>query len=100
MHLEDPYAVVYRQIHAVTSRLGDRVEILERSSCYGGSAWARHHYSRGPLVLSSRSVGDWFRYTVRPVAADLDLVSSKRSAGIESVLVKGDFVEITYAGLG
>jgi methanogenesis imperfect marker protein 11 len=92
--------VVYRQIHAVTSRLGDRVEILERSSCYGGSAWARHHYSRGPLVLSSRSVGDWFRYTVRPGAADLDLVSSKRSAGIESVLVKGDFVEITYAGLG
>lgn len=98
--LDDPYAVVYRQIHAVASPDGDLVEILERSSCYGGGAWSLHHYSKGPLVVKSRSVGEWFRYLVRAGKADLGLASSRRSAGIESVLVGDDEVEITYAGLG
>jgi methanogenesis imperfect marker protein 11 len=100
LELEDPYVVVYRQIHAVADESGEEVELLERSSCYGGSAWARYHYSRGPLIISSRSQGEWFRYLVRPGKIDLDLVSSRRSAGIESVRVLGDEVEITYAGLG
>ena len=100
LELEDPYVVAYRQIHAVVDDEDSRVELMERSSCYGGSAWARYHYSRGPLVLSSRNLGDWFRYMITPGKVDLDLVSSRRSAGIESVLVKGKEVEITYAGLG
>jgi len=99
-HLKDPYVVAYRQIHAMASSEADLVEILERSSCYGGSAWARYHYTQGPLVLSCRSLGDWFRYLVRAGQADLELTSSKRSAGIESVMVKGDEIEISYAGLG
>ncbi len=98
--LDDPYVVVYRQIHAIASECGDLVEIIEHSSCYGGSAWARYHYSKGPLIISSRALGDWFRYIVRPGTIDLDLISSKRSAGIESVVIEGDEVEITYAGLG
>jgi methanogenesis imperfect marker protein 11 len=98
--LEDPYVVVYKQIHALAEPRGDLVEILERSSCYGGSAWARYHFSKGPLIKSSYAIGEWFRYTVRPGTADLDLTSSKRSAGIESVLIRGDEIEITYAGLG
>jgi methanogenesis imperfect marker protein 11 len=92
--------VVYKQIHAVVDDEDSRVELMERSSCYGGSAWARYHYSRGPLVLSSRNLGEWFRYMISPGKVDLDLVSSRRSAGIESVLVKGKEVEVTYAGLG
>jgi methanogenesis imperfect marker protein 11 len=100
LELEDPYVVVYKQIHAVVDDQGRRVELMERSSCYGGSAWARYHYSRGPLVKSYRNIGEWFRYTIEPGAADLDLVSSKRSAGIESVAVKGKEVEVTYVGLG
>jgi methanogenesis imperfect marker protein 11 len=98
--LEDPSAVVYRQIHAVASPDDEEVEILERSSCFGGGAWSLHHYSKGPLVIESRSVGEWFRYHVRAGRADLALASSRRSAGFESVLVGGDEVEITYAGLG
>jgi methanogenesis imperfect marker protein 11 len=98
--LENPYVVIYRQIHAIAECGGDLVEILERSSCYGGSAWARYHFSKGPLIKSSRSIGEWFRYIVIPGRADLDLISSKRSAGIESVQVKGDEIEISYAGLG
>lgn len=101
--LLDPYVVAYKQIHAIANEQGDLVEILERSRCYGGSAWAKYHYSRGPLVVSSRNVGEWFRHIVRTGGSgpsDLMLVSSKRSAGIESVEVKGDQIEITYAGLG
>jgi methanogenesis imperfect marker protein 11 len=100
VHLEDPYVVVYKQIHAVCSEDNRQAEIMERSSCYGGSAWARFHYSKGPLILASRNLGDWFRYTVKPGTIDLDLKSSRRSAGIESVLIEGGEVEITYAGLG
>ncbi len=100
LELDDPYVVVYRQIHALVDKEARLVELLERSSCYGGSAWARYHYSRGPLIQSSRNLGDWFRYLLKPGCATLDLVSSRRSAGIESVLVKDEEVEITYAGLG
>jgi len=98
--LEDPYLVIYRQIHAIADSSGKKVELLERSNCYGGSAWARYHFSKGPLLIESRSVGDWFRYMVHAGKVDLDLISSKRSAGIESVLIKGDEIEITYVGLG
>lgn len=100
LELDDPYVVVYRQIHAVVDAEGKAVELLEHSNCYGGSAWARYHYSRGPLVVAARNSGDWFRYMIKPGVANLDLISSKRSAGIESVLVKEDEVEVTYAGLG
>jgi methanogenesis imperfect marker protein 11 len=100
LELEDPYAVIYRQIHAVANEDRDQVEILERSNCYGGSAWARYHYSKGPLIISSRAVGDWFRYQVHSSRINLDLISSKVSAGIESVLIKDDEIEITYTGLG
>jgi len=100
LELEDPYVVVYKQIHAVVDDDAKRVELLERSSCYGGSAWARYHYSRGPLVISSCNQGEWFRYMLNPGDVDLDLVSSKRSSGIESVKVSGSEVEVTYAGLG
>lgn len=100
LELDDPYVVVYKQIHVVVDDGGSRVELMERSNCYGGSAWARYHYSRGPLVKSSRNLGEWFRYLIVPGKVDLDLVSSKRSAGIESVIVKGSEVEVTYAGLG
>jgi methanogenesis imperfect marker protein 11 len=37
---------------------------------------------------------------ISPGSVDLDLISSKRSAGIESVQVQGQEVEVTYAGLG
>lgn len=100
LELEDPYVVVYKQIHAVVDQEEKQVELMERSSCYGGSAWARYHYSKGPLVQSSRNLGEWFRYMISPGSSDLDLVSSKRSAGIESVRVSGGEVEVTYAGLG
>jgi methanogenesis imperfect marker protein 11 len=99
-YLEAPYTVAYKQIHAIANEDGKSVEILERSNCYGGSAWAMYHYSKGDLILSARSVGDWFRYMTRPGKIELNLISSKISAGIESIIVKEQDIEITYYGLG
>jgi len=92
--------VVYKQIHAVVDDDAKRVDLSKSSTLLGGSAWARYHYSHGPLVISSCNQGEWFRYMLNPGNVDLDLVSSKRSAGIESVKVSGSEVEVTYAGLG
>jgi len=100
MELSDPYNITYKGIYAVADRKNENVEIMEQSSCYGGSAWALYHYSKSPLVIKSRAVGDMMRYLVRTGSIPLDLKSSVAAAGIESVIVNGDEIEITYSGLG
>lgn len=100
MHLSDPYNIPYKGIYAVADRKNELVEIMEHSNCYGGSAWALYHYSKSPLVIKSRSIGDMMRYLVRVGKSSLALQSSTAAAGIESVLVKDNEIEITYSGLG
>ena len=100
MELSDPYNITYKGIYAVADRKNENVEIMEQSSCYGGSAWALYHYSKSPLMIKSRAVGDMMRYLVRTGHIPLDLKSSVAAAGIESVIVNGDEIEITYSGLG
>lgn len=100
MELSDPYNITYKGIYAVADRKNEHVEIIEQSNCYGGSAWALYHYSKSPLVIKSRAVGDMMRYLVRTGSIPLDLKSSVAAAGIESVIVNGDEIEITYSGLG
>ncbi len=100
MELSDPYNITYKGIYAVADRKNEHVEIIEQSSCYGGSAWALYHYFKSPLVIKSRAVGDTMRYLVRTGSIPLDLKSSVAAAGIESVIVNGDEIEITYSGLG
>lgn len=100
MHLQDPYTIPYKGIYAVADQKNELVELMEHSNCYGGSAWALYHYSRSPLVLKSRPVGDMMRYLVRVGRSNLALASSTAAAGIESVIVNGDEIEITYSGLG
>lgn len=100
MHLQDPYNIHYKGIYAVADSKNELVEIIEHSSCYGGSAWALYHYSKSPIVIKSRSVGDMMRYLVRVGKSPLSLQSSVAAAGIESVLVNDDEIEITYSGLG
>lgn len=100
MHLSDPYNITYKGIYAVADKKNELVEIMEHSSCYGGSAWALYHYSKSPLVIKSRAVGDMMRYLVRAGNSPLNLRSSTAAAGIESVLVNDKEIEITYSGLG
>ncbi len=100
MRLSDPYTIPYKGIYAVADAKNELVEIMEHSSCYGGSAWALYHYSKSPLVIKSRSVGDMMRYLVRTGNSALQLQSSVAAAGIESVIINGKEIEITYSGLG
>ncbi len=100
MELSDPYNITYKGIYAVADSKNEHVEIMEHSNCYGGSAWALYHYSKSPLVIRSRAVGDMMRYFVRTGHVPLDLKSSVAAAGIESVIVNNDEIEITYSGLG
>ncbi len=100
MHLPDPYTIPYKGIYAVADRKNELVEIMEHSNCFGGSAWALYHYSKSPLVIKGRAVGDMMRYLVRTGNSNLSLQSSVAAAGIESVLVNDNEIEITYSGLG
>ncbi|VVB93558.1 Uncharacterised protein [uncultured archaeon] len=100
MHLPDPYNIIYKGIYAVADKKNELVELMEHSNCFGGSAWALYHYSKSPLVIKSRAVGDMMRYLVRTGNSNLALQSSVAAAGIESVIVNGNEIEITYSGLG
>lgn len=98
--LDNPYTVPYKEICVICNDDNTRAEIIEHSNCYGGSAWARYHYSKSPLVISTKVIGNFIRYFVNTGVCELKLVASQSAAGIESVVVNGDEVEITYAGLG
>lgn len=100
MFIPDPYTVPYKGIYAVCDKENKLAEIIEHSNCYGGSAWARFHFSKSPLVISSHASGNIIRYLVKTGKSDLKLSSSVSAAGIESVIVREETVEITYAGLG
>lgn len=100
MLLQDPYNIPYKGIYAIADQKNEFVELMEHSNCYGGSAWALYHYSKSPLVIKSRPVGDMMRYLIKVGRSNLTLQSSTAAAGIESVIVNDDEIEITYSGLG
>lgn len=100
MKLSDPYTVTYDGICAVCDHTNELVDVIERSNCFGGSAWTMHHYASSPQVLYVKSLGNMIRYRARTGTSELKLEASLAAAGIESVIVNGSEVEITYAGLG
>lgn len=100
VELLDPYTIPYKGIYAVCDSNNEYVEIIEHSNCYGGAAWSQYHYSHAPLVLKARMLGNTGRYLVKTGTSNLILKASTAAAGIESVIVSGDEVRITYSGLG
>ena len=98
--IDDPYTVPYQAIYAVCNDEGSLVEIIEFSSCYGGSAWARYHYAKSPLVIGTKVIGNTIRYLCRAGSCDLNLEASRAAGGIRCVEVHDGKVEITYGGLG
>jgi methanogenesis imperfect marker protein 11 len=100
IELKDPYTIPYKGIYAVCDQNNEYAEIIEHTNCYGGAAWSKFHYSHSPLIMNTRSIGNMIRYLVKTGTSHLELKASRFAAGIESVLVKGDEVSITYAGLG
>lgn len=100
IELNDPYNTPYRGIYAICDRNNEYAEIIEHTKCYGGAAWSKFHYSHSPLILKTRSIGNMIRYMVKTGRCTLELKPSTAAAGIESVVVEGNEVHITYAGLG
>lgn len=100
IELSDPYTTPYRGIYAICDSKNEYAEIIEHTNCYGGAAWSKFHYSHSPLILNTRSIGNMIRYTVKTGTSTLELKPSTAAAGIESVVVEGKQVHITYAGLG
>lgn len=100
IELKDPYTIPYKGIYAVCDKSNEHAEIIEHTNCYAGAAWSKFHYSHSPLILKTRSIGNMIRYLVRTGTSSLELKPSTAAAGIESVIVKGDEIHITYAGLG
>jgi methanogenesis imperfect marker protein 11 len=100
VELPDPYTIPYRGIYAVCDSKNEYAEIIEHSNCYGGAAWSQYHYSHSPLILKARMLGNTGRYLVKTGTSNLVLKASTAAAGIESVIVNGKEVSITYAGLG
>ncbi len=98
--LNDPYTVPYRGIYAVCDAKNEYAEIIEHSNCYSGASWSLYHYAKAPLILKARSNGNMIRYFVKTGTSNLELKASIAAAGIESVIVEGDEVQVTYAGLG
>lgn len=100
IELDQPYTISYKGIYAVCNQDNRYAEIIEHPRCYGGASWARYHYSNSPLILHVKTIGDMTRYLVKTGTSNLELKPSTFAAGIESVTVENDRVEITYAGLG
>ncbi|RLG25788.1 hypothetical protein DRN85_04850 [Methanosarcinales archaeon] len=100
MKLETPYNVTYKAIYAIANEENNIVELIEESQCYGASAWARHHISKGPLVISARSTANTTRYLLKTGKVEIELQGSKQAAGIESAAIHENEIEITFSGLG
>lgn len=95
------WIVPYKNIVAIADEREEKVEIIEKPSCFGGALWANHHYLlTSPLILESRFFGDTTRYLVRCGSSKLNLTPVWASAGIEDVKVENRMICITYAGLG
>ena len=98
--IAEPYIIHYPELVALSDPEGHRVELVEFFDCTGGAMWARHHYTKSPLVESARVVGGTMRYLLRPGKVELPLQGSTFAAGINGVAVESEEIAISYLGLG
>jgi len=98
--IAEPYILHYPELVALADPEGRRVELVEFFDCTGGAMWARHHYTKSPLVESARVVGSTMRYLLRPGTVELPLQGSTFAAGITGVTVGKEEIAISYLGLG
>jgi len=98
--LENPYLVTYPEICAVASEDESKVELIERFDCIGGAMWTKSHYTKSPLVKSSRILGNTQRFMLDTGSVSLDLQGSYFPAGISEVLIGDSEISVTYIGMG
>lgn len=95
----------HRKIVAIVDKEAGVVELVEdhaRGMCLGGSAWSLYHYTENSkAVFWSKREGPRLFYKLRLTQSSVPsrLEASYKPASIESVIVKGGKVRVTYAGL-
>ncbi|MCQ5362148.1 MAG: hypothetical protein NO482_01835 [Candidatus Methanomethylicia archaeon] len=99
------WASPHKKVVALVDERSGVVELVEehaRGTCLGGSAWSLYHYTKNsPCVFWSKREGARIFYKIRqpPLNVPSKLTPSYRPASIESVVVEGAKVKVTYSGL-
>ena len=94
----DPWIAPYQKVLTMVD--GNKVEIVEFHPCISGSHWLLHQYkNNSDLIDSAYRDGNKHVYSCHIGCAPLDLKASFNAAGIDEIVVDGDEVKVTHAGL-
>ena len=94
----DPWIAPYEKVLTMVD--GDKVEIVEYHPCISGSHWLLNQYrNNSELIDSAYRDGNKHVYKCHVGSAPLDLKASFNAAGIDEIIVDGDEVKVTHAGL-
>jgi len=94
----DPWVAPYEKILTMVD--GDKVEIVEYHPCISGSHWLLNQYrNNSELIDSAYRDGNKHVYSCHVGCAPLDLKASFNAAGIDEIVIDGDEVKVTHAGL-
>ena len=94
----DPWIAPYQKVLTMVD--GDKVEIVEYHPCISGSHWLLNQYrNNSELIDSAYRDGNKHVYKCHVGSAPLDLKASFNAAGIDEIIVDGDEVKVTHAGL-
>ena len=95
---QDPWIAPYKKVLTMVD--GDKVEIVEYHPCISGSHWLLNQYrNNSELIDSAYRDGNKHVYSCHVGSAPLDLKASFNAAGIDEIVVDGDEVKVTHAGL-
>ena len=94
----DPWIAPYEKVLTMVD--GDKVEIIEYHPCISGSHWLLNQYrNNSELIDSAYRDGNKHVYSCHVGCAPLDLKASFNAAGIDEIVIDGDEVKVTHAGL-
>ena len=95
---KDPWIAPYQKVLTMVD--GDKVEIVEYHPCISGSHWLLNQYrNNSELIDSAYRDGNKHVYSCHVGSAPLDLKASFNAAGIDEIVVDGNEVKVTHAGL-
>ena len=94
----DPWIAPYEKVLTMVD--GNKVELVEYHPCISGSHWLLHQYrNNSELIDSAYRDGNKHVYKCHVGSAPLDLKASFNAAGIDEIIIDGDEVKVTHAGL-
>ncbi len=94
----DPWVAPYQKVLTMVD--GEKVEIVEYHPCISGSHWLLNQYkNNSELIDDAYRDGNKHVYSCHVGCAPLDLKASFNAAGIDEIVVEGDEVKVTHAGL-